>query len=103
MALDYNSTNFNSYTSGVGALMQSARNGSGGGSGEGNITLFVSNIPTTLTRVSLVGNPLVVGLSCPCLFSTCQDGFRDLFSRAGVVKRAYIPKLNQPDRQTTYG
>lgn len=58
MANDYNSTDFNAYNSGVGALMQAGR--SLGGEGGGDITLFVSNIPTTLTKVSM---------TCPIHFS----------------------------------
>lgn len=52
MASDYNSTDFNAYNSGVGALMQAGR--SLDGEGGGDITLFVSNIPTTLTKVSVI-------------------------------------------------
>lgn len=51
MAQDYNSTEFNAYKSGVGALMQSGRSVSNEGGGD--ITLFVSNIPTALTKVSV--------------------------------------------------
>ena len=55
MARDYSSADFNAYDGGVGALMQSARNGGkGGGMGElpsGDINLFITNIPKDLTRV----------------------------------------------------
>ena len=51
MASDFGSANFNSYTSGVGSLLQTGR---GGGEEKKDISLFVSNIPVGLTRVGFV-------------------------------------------------
>ena len=112
--MDFHSAEFNTYDSGVGALMQLSRNRGTGDSESGDITLFVSNIPTALTRVSVcaTGGSLCVLLNKPCVYictseQHCswspQDGFRNLFSRAGKVKRVHIAKPNTPDKQTTYG
>ena len=101
MSVDFHSAEFNTYDSGVGALMQSSRNGGIGARENGDITLFVNNIPIALTKVSV----------CLCVFVTCeklcswspQDGFRNLFSRAGKVKRAHIIKPTTADKRTTFG
>ena len=55
MASDFGSANFNSYTSGVGSLLQTGR---GGGEEKKDISLFVSNIPVGLTRVGFVQAPV---------------------------------------------
>ncbi|CAI8047728.1 hypothetical protein GBAR_LOCUS26408 [Geodia barretti] len=75
MASDYRSREFNSYETGAGALMQAAKE-----SGGGDFTLFVTNIPLGLPK----------------------EAFRELFGRAGQVKKVYIQK-GTTDRETTYG
>ena len=47
MASDYRSREFNSYETGAGALMQAAKE-----SGGGDFTLYVTNIPLSLPKVS---------------------------------------------------
>ena len=58
MADDYNSRSFNSYVSGPGLLLESSRRVSGESSRSrpppGNITLFVDNIPLSITKVSVL-------------------------------------------------
>lgn len=51
MARDYNSADFNAYNSGIGELMQSSK---AGDSEAANISLFVSNVPTTLSKVDII-------------------------------------------------
>jgi len=48
MSDDFQSPSFNSYTGGPGMLLPSNR------SEEENICLFVSNIPTTITKVGVM-------------------------------------------------
>ena len=68
MAQDFHSADFNSYDSGVGALMQSAKNsGREGELGSGDINLFIANIPKELTKVTLTTILSVV--YCVCVYT----------------------------------
>lgn len=50
MADDHKSRDFNSYQTGAGALMQAARDKRGSGGG-GCINLFITYVPTDITKV----------------------------------------------------
>ena len=125
MARDYHSADFNAYNSGMGALMQPSGSSAGrlgGGRGEGslgggdgvkgdNISLFVSNIPVALTKVSyLVGSKFSPCLNygpvrstislqeiLKCLFFTCRTGF-EISSLELVWSRRFT--LSSPSSQT---